>query len=72
MVFYTIAGGMVGFVGTFVVASLFGVERKESPGYFKLGSSFFWVVTAGTVLGAAAGFGYGTSQLVSGHYLPWN
>jgi len=65
MVLYTIAGSIVGFIGSYVIGSIMIVDDRSTR---ILPSPMFFFVAAGTVVGAAVGFGVGASKLLDRHY----
>jgi len=64
---YTLLFGFAAFILSFVIGSVFRIDNRNSQCF---PSNFFMFVTFFTIIGAAIGFGYGTSRFFAGHYLP--
>ncbi len=65
MVLYTIIGGLVGGVLTYVGCKVFNVDFRASYGISVGGL----MTTFGTVIGGAIGFGLGVGALMNGTHL---
>jgi hypothetical protein len=63
---YTILGAMIGGGSSFLLCRLFKISDSTST---YAPSEALICVTLGTLIGMGAGFGYGTSQLLSGTHI---
>ena len=66
---YTIAGALIGGFGGYFVAKMQNVDFRSNGWLFSNGELF----TLGTtIIGAAIGFGIGSTKLLNGTYLRFN
>ena len=67
---YTIAGALIGGLGTYVVCKVVSGSSFDNRGggYINFPSGGEMLVLLGTVVGAGIGFGFGTARFMTGHY----
>ena len=70
MVFYTIAGAIIGFIIAYVLCGTCGVSFKG--GAWRMPSEAGVVIFVATLLGGGVGFGYGLSAVATGTHVAVN